>query len=138
MRAFVLCLIVSLGFLAVSIRAVRRRQLREQGAILWLTVSAVMVLLSLSLPLHLLDHVSHAVGVAVPSNMVLLLAVLFLVMLVFHLSITVARLSDKTTALAQEIGILTAKQPDAARLEGDASPAEEGATSSPAGSAGPR
>jgi hypothetical protein len=35
-------------------------------------------------------------------------AVLFLVMLVFHLSLSLARLHEKHTALVQEFGLLTA------------------------------
>jgi len=42
---------------------------------------------------------------------VLLLAVLFLMVLVFHLSLSLARLSARQTALAQEIGLMTAMTP---------------------------
>lgn len=108
MRAFVLSLVVSLGFLGVSVGAVRRRALREQAAVLWLGVSLAMVLLSATLPAHLLDRVAHLVGIAYPPDLVLLLAVLFLVVLVFHLSLSLARLNQKHTVLVQEFGILTA------------------------------
>jgi len=88
-------------------------------------VSASMVLLSISLPLHALDRLSRLIGVALPSNLVLLLAVLFLVMLVFRLSISTAQLTERTTALAQEIGILSARgpsiqpQPEVSTVGGD-------------------
>lgn len=108
MRAFVLSMVVSLGFLALSVRAVRRRRLREQAAVLWLLVSLAMVVLSATLPLHLLDHVASLVGIAYAPDLVLLVAVLFLVVLVFHLSLSLARLHAKHTALVQELGILTA------------------------------
>jgi hypothetical protein len=111
MRTFALSLTVSLGFLLISIEAIRRRHIKEHAAILWLAVSGAMVLLSISLPLHWLDRLSRLVGIAVPSNLVLLLAVLFLVALVLQLSISVAHLTEKTTVLVQEIGILTAREP---------------------------
>ncbi|HXQ44081.1 MAG TPA: DUF2304 domain-containing protein [Acidimicrobiales bacterium] len=111
MRAFVLSMAVSLGFLVVSIIAMRRHRLREQAAILWLLVSFVMVFVSATLPLNLLGHVSRFVGIDYPPDFILLLAVLFLVMLVFHLSLSLDRLSAKQTALVQEIGLLTAQPP---------------------------
>ncbi|MHB8682122.1 MAG: DUF2304 domain-containing protein [Acidimicrobiales bacterium] len=121
MRAFALSLVVSLGFLFLSARAVRRRVLREQAAVLWLAVSLAMVFLSATLPLHLLDHLASVVGIAYAPDLILLLAVLFLVVLVFQLSLSLAKLNAKHTALVQEFGILTATTPqDDAEPDGDA------------------
>jgi hypothetical protein len=122
MRAFALSMILSLGFLALSVVAMRRQRLREQAALLWLLVSLVMVFVSATLPIHLLDRVAHLVGIAYPPDLVLLLAVLFLIVLVFHLSLTIDRLSTKQTALVQEIGLLTAVTPSSPDTEGDGGP----------------
>jgi len=110
-RAFVLSMVVSLGFLAISVVAMRRHRLREQAAMLWLMVSFVMVFVSATLPFNLLGHVSRLVGIDYPPDFILLLAVLFLVVLVFHMSLSIDRLSAKQTALVQEIGLLTAPAP---------------------------
>ncbi len=112
MRAFILSLVISLGFLGLSVRAVRRGTLRERAAVIWLLVSLAMVLLSVTLPLHLLDRFARLVGIAYPPDLVLLVAVLFLVGLVFHLSISLEALTEKHTTLVQEFGILTATPPD--------------------------
>lgn len=111
MRSTVLSLVVSVGFLVVSTLAIRRQHLREQAAILWLAVSLVMVLVSATLPLHLLDHFASVVGIAYPPDLILLLAVLFLVVLVFHQSLAIARLNERHKSLVQEIGILGAVPP---------------------------
>jgi hypothetical protein len=116
-KAIVLSLVLSLGFLVVSVVAMRRQQLREQAALLWLLVSLVMVLVSATLPTHLLDRVSHLVGIAYAPDLVLLLAVLFLMVLVFHLSLSLARLSAKQIALVQEVGLMTAMTPSALGTE---------------------
>lgn len=119
MKATVLSLVVSVGFLGLSLRAVRRRVLREQAAVLWLAVSLAMVVLSATLPLHVLDHLASLVGIAYAPDLVLLVAVLFLVVLVFHLSLSLARLHERHTALVQEFGILTAKAPSGAVADTD-------------------
>jgi hypothetical protein len=119
MRAIVLSLVLSIGFLVVSVIAMRRQRLREQAALLWLLVSFVMVVVSATLPIHLLDRVSHLVGIAYAPDLVLLLAVLFLMVLVFHLTLSLARLSAKQTALVQEIGLMTAMTPASLGTETD-------------------
>ena len=118
MKASILSLVFSLGFLAVSVVAMRRQRLREQAALLWLLVSFAMVFVSVTLPFHLLDRVSHLVGIAYPPDLALLLAVLFLTILVFHLSLSLARLSAKQTALVQEIGLMSATTPMPGPVEG--------------------
>ena len=119
MRAIVLSLVLSIGFLVVSVIAMRRQRLREQAALLWLLVSLVMVFVSATLPIHLLDRVSHLVGIAYAPDLVLLLAVLFLMVLVFHLTLSLARLSAKQIALVQEIGLMTAMTPASLGAETD-------------------
>ncbi len=120
MKAIVLSLVLSVGFLVVSVVAMRRQQLREQAALLWLSVSLVMVVVSATLPIHLLDRVSHFVGIAYAPDLVLLLAVLFLMVLVFHLSLSLARLSAKQIALVQEIGLMGAVTPASLGTEAEA------------------
>jgi hypothetical protein len=111
MKLFVVAMVISLGFLSLSVVAIRRGRLRDQAAVLWLAVSLVMVLCSLALPLHLLDHVSHAIGIAYASDLLFLLAVVFLVALVFHLSVNLAAVKDRQTRLVQEIALLRAEAP---------------------------
>ena len=122
MRLTILSLIVSFGFLAMTVRAIRRRNLGEQAAMIWLGVSICMVLLSATLPTHLLDRAAHLVGVAYPPELVLLLAALFLVVLVFHLSLVQAKLQSSVNRLTQELGLLRAGSADEPLEDVDSAP----------------
>src|ERR1039458_49814 len=86
MRLFGLSLVVSIAFLALSVRAIRRHRLSEHTGMLWLGVSLVMVFLSATLPFHLLDRAARFVGIAYPPDLILLIAVLFLFAFTFQLS----------------------------------------------------
>jgi hypothetical protein len=134
-RAFALSMVLSVGFLFVSVIAMRRQRLREQAALLWLFVSFVMVFVSATLPIHLLDRVAHLVGIAYPPDLVLLLAVLFLMVLAFHLSLSLARLSAKQIALVQEIGLMTARRPQGGGTDTDTDTDSEDAEAPPGTSA---
>jgi hypothetical protein len=111
MRLFFLAMIISLGFLAVSIVAIRRHRLRDQAAVLWLLVSLVLLCCSLALPLGLLNRVADLVGIKYASDLLLVLAVLLLVMLVFHLSISLAAVRKTQTRLVQELAMLQTPPP---------------------------
>jgi hypothetical protein len=139
-KAFVLSIGLSVAFLVVSIFAMRRQRLREHTALLWLLVSVVMVVVSVSLPTGLLTRVSDLVGIAYSPAFVLLLAVLFLLVLVFQLSLSVDRLSAKQTALVQEIGLLTAKSPPSRDAQGEPGTADtpDAAATEEAGDPTPR
>jgi hypothetical protein len=84
-----------------------------------------MLFMSATLPLHLLDHIAAALGIAYAPDLLLLAAVLFLVVLVFHLSLSLSELREKHRTLVQEFGVLTARtQPEAAG-PGEAAPPRE-------------
>lgn len=133
MRAFVLSMLLSVGFLTLSVTAMRRGQLRERAALLWLGVSLAMVFVTATLPFHLLDRVSRLVGIDYPPDLLLLLAVLFLFVLVFHLTLSLDRVTARLTALAQEVGLARAIEPAAEVGGEEGRPA--GAGAAPAGPA---
>jgi hypothetical protein len=97
----------------VIIELLRRRQLREKYAMLWLTVSLLVVPLSL-FP-RVLDRVASAVGVASGVSLVLFLAVAFLLLVCVHLSWEVNRLEEETRTIAEDLALLRAKVEDGVR-----------------------
>lgn len=117
MKTFALSMTLSIVFLLVSIRAMRRQRLREQTALLWLGVSFTIVFLSVTLPFHLLDHVSTLLGISYGPALIFLFAVLFLTILVFHLSLALDRIRTNQIAMVQELALLTAPPPS---RDGDA------------------
>lgn len=115
MKTTILSLVISLGFLLTSIRAMRRNHLREQVALLWLMVSIVMVFFSATFPFHVVDSLARLVGIAYPPALILLLAVVFLIVLVFQLSLSLSTLAAKQTRLVQELALLASERTDSAR-----------------------
>ena len=115
MRTFTVAMIISVGFLAATVLAIRNRRLRDQAALLWLGVAALLVVCSILLPLGVLDHIAHAVGIVYASDLLLSVAVVFLVVLVFHQSVQLAATKDRQTALTQEIALMRTEPPAFAR-----------------------
>ena len=101
--------VVALGYLAFILALVRRRQLREKYALLWLAVGVMVVLLTLARPLA--DRVAESLGFAYGPSAIFLFSTVFLMGVAAHLSWEVSRLEEKTRRLAEEIALLKPEAP---------------------------
>ncbi len=103
-RTHVIAGVAGLLVLAVMVELLRRRQLREKYAILWLGVSVVVIVLA-AFP-GLLDWSAHRLGIDSPPNLLLFAAVLVLLLVAVHLSWEASRMEEETRTLAEEVGLL--------------------------------
>lgn len=96
---------------------VRRRRLGERYALLWL--ASALALIVLATWSQLLSSISHAVGIATPSNAFFVIAFTFLLLLVLHFSSVASRLADETRILAQRLALLEQRVRAHENAEGD-------------------
>jgi hypothetical protein len=94
------CLLVLAGI----VELLRRRQLREKYAVLWLVVGAVLLVFTVFPGLSV--WLARELGVAVPTNLLFFGGILFLVGVALHLSWEVSRLENETRKLAEDQAIL--------------------------------
>ena len=95
---------VSVLLILVIFQLIRRRKLKEQYSLIWFLTLAVILLLAFwDAPLYL---VANAVGIATPSNLLFLLAIIFLFLMALHFSLLVSRLTDQSKMLAQKLALL--------------------------------
>jgi hypothetical protein len=83
---------------------VRERRLREKYALLWLSTSLFIILLTVSR--HVLEVVALSIGIFYPPSLLFLVGVLFLLMVTIGHSVTLSRLSESNHNLAQEVALL--------------------------------
>lgn len=100
----VLALVAAVVVLGAMFELLRRRQLREKYAVLWLAVGAAVALLAL-VP-GLLDRAARAVGVVTPVNLLFFLSTLVLLLVSVHLSWEASRLEEETRTLAEDVALL--------------------------------
>ncbi len=104
MKLTILTAVTGLVILAVILELVRRRQLREKYATLWLAVGVLMVPFAV-FP-RLLDRFANLVGVAYGVILVLFFGIVFLLFVCLHLSWEVNRLEEETRCLAEDLALL--------------------------------
>lgn len=104
MSAYVVAIIGSILILLGIMELLRRRQLSEKYAVLWLVVGVLLLILTI-FP-GLLGTISVAAGIEVPSNLLFFTAIVFLIGVALHLSWELSRLEDETRKLAEDLAIL--------------------------------
>ena len=86
---------------------VRRKVLAERYALLWLL--AGVTILVLGVWKGLLTKLSHAAGIYYAPSALFAVAFVFVLVLLIHFSITISRLNDQTTILAQRLALLQSR-----------------------------
>lgn len=101
---YVVAIVGAVLVLGFMLELLRRRQLSEKYAALWLIVG-IGVLVLLVAP-GLLQSASDALGFEVPANLLFLVALTLLLGVAVHLSWELSRLEDETRSLAEELALL--------------------------------
>jgi hypothetical protein len=96
--------LTAIALLVFMVELLRRRQLQEKYAILWLVVS--IVILPMAFFPKLTDNVAEAIGIASGVSLVLFLGIVFLLLVTVHLSWEVSRLEEETRTLAEDLALL--------------------------------
>lgn len=95
--------VLGLCVLVFVINLVRTRKLKEQFALLWLLMAALLV--ATPVGIDLFDALARAVGVEYPPALLFALALMVFVMIFFQFSLSISRFSDQIKALAQDLAL---------------------------------
>jgi hypothetical protein len=126
-KAQVIALIATLAIFLLIFELVRRRRLVERYALLWMSVAAVLFVLSIWT--DGLDVLADAMGIEEPANAIFILAFGTVFLLLLNFSVATSRLSEETKILAQE----TARLEQELRTARGELPRESGASTGAAG-----
>lgn len=100
----VVAIATALTTLVLIVELLRRRQLKEKYAGLWLAVGLGVAVLGF-FP-QLLDWVAGHLGVADPPNLLFFAAAVLVLLVEVHLSWELSRSEERTRALSEEIAFL--------------------------------
>jgi hypothetical protein len=122
MRVQLVTIVGAVVLLLTVLEMVRRRQLTERYALLWLLSAGV--LLALAVWHNALAKISHTLGVVYPPNALFFIAIGCIVLLLLHFSTAVSRLTDRSETLAQRQALLEERLRRQERFAGEASGSE--------------
>jgi hypothetical protein len=94
----------SVALLLFIIELVRRRRLKEEYSVLWVTTAVVLLLLAIWG--GLLRSVTHAIGAISQASTLYFFGLIFVVFLLLHFSLRVSQLERRVIVLLQEVALL--------------------------------
>jgi len=100
----IVAVVGGLAILTTMFELLRRGQLREKYAVVWL-IEGIVVAVFAIFP-GLINDLAAPLHVADPPNLLLFAANLVLVIVTIHLSWESSRTEDRTRALAEEVALL--------------------------------
>lgn len=103
----VIAVLGSLVLFVFVIDFIRRNLLKEKYAVLWISLSIVVI--TLSLWKSLLDKLAHFVGVAYAPSLLFFIAFIFVLLILLHFSVVISIFHDKNKGLTQELAMLKDK-----------------------------
>lgn len=95
------------GFIGFIIFLLRRHQLREKYAVLWLVIG--MIILVLVLFPELLFWATAVAGIQVPTNLLFAATLVLVLGVCLHLAWEMSRSEDRIRRLSEEVALLRAK-----------------------------
>jgi hypothetical protein len=108
-------IVVAVVVCGLIFELIRRKRLMERYAILWLVAGVTVLVLSLAQ--GAIQELARDAGVYYAPSALFAIAFLFVLAILVQFSITISRLSDQNTALAQRLALLQqrleAEQPGA-------------------------
>lgn len=100
----IFALAVSLLVFVFTIEMVRRKRLREEYSVLWLTTSFAMFILVVKY--DWLVAVTYFIGAALPTSTLFFGSIIFLILLAVQFSIKISKLTDQVKNLVQDNALL--------------------------------
>ena len=100
----IIAIAISLSMFIVTVELIRREQLKERYSLLWLATAVSMFILSFWT--GFLDAIALIIGIIIPANALFFIGTIFLMCIIFYITIVVSELSKQNERLAQEITLL--------------------------------
>ncbi len=102
----IISIIIALVLFVVVIDFIRRGLLKERYSVLWL--ASIVAVGVLAVWKDLVDLVALKVGVAYPPSLLFLVALFFVLIILFHYSVELSILTGRNKKLTQELSLLKA------------------------------
>ena len=113
----ILAIILSISIVIVTFELIRREKLKERYSLLWLATAFSMFILSCWT--SILNFISSFIGVKIPSNTLFFIGTIFLMLIIFYLTVVVSELSRKNDRLTQEITLIKKRMEELERSGGE-------------------
>lgn len=104
MKPYTYCLILSILFLAGTLYFIKKRILDFKYSIFWILISLLLIILSINV--NLTQYMAGIFGIYYAPAFLFVTGIIFVLILIFYLTLVISRMQKRITLLTQEIGII--------------------------------
>ncbi len=112
-RARIFFILLGLAVLFFVINLVRTKRLKEEYALLWLFMAAILVVAPLMI--DWIDALSFAIGIDYPPALIIVIALICFALIFFQISVTISRFSNQIKTLTQDLALTRKRVEDLER-----------------------
>lgn len=115
-NVYTISILFSILFLVIVLELVRKDKLEERYSILWIFMSVLLIILSLSPAV--MEAIAGWLDIKNPPSLLFLFGLVYLLIYNLHITTVVSKQSKRITRLAQEIAILRREKGGSKRQHG--------------------
>lgn len=104
MNPYIYCLLLSLLFLAGTLYFLKSRTLDFKHSMFWILISLIFIILSTNK--NLTEWLAGLVKITYAPAFLFVTGMIFIIFLIFYLTIIISRMQNNIVSLVQEIGII--------------------------------
>jgi len=112
----IIAIAISLSMFIVTVELIRREKLKERYSLLWLATALSMFILSFWT--GFLDAIALIIGIKIPANALFFIGTIFLMLIIFYITVVVSEMSTRNERLAQETTLLKNRIEELERSDG--------------------
>ena len=116
----IFALVVSLLVFVFTIEMVRKKRLREEYSVLWLTTSVIMFVLVVKY--DWLETITKFIGAGLPTTTLFIGSIVFLMLISVQFSIKISKLTNQVKDLVQDNTLLRAELKNRSRSDRGGTP----------------
>lgn len=109
-NVYTISIIFSVTFLLIVIELVRKNKIQERYSLLWIFMSIVLLILSIS-PIFI-NTLARWLGIVNPPSLLFLFGLVYLIIYNVHITTVVSKQSEKITRLSQELALMKYQKGD--------------------------
>lgn len=100
----IISILVSLTLFVIVFNLVRKRRLKTEYSLIWLTVSTIFIIFSFWK--NGIDWLANIMGISYAPSVLFLMMLFGIVMILIEFSLIISKQSEKIKILTQEIGLM--------------------------------
>lgn len=103
----IVIVLITFSILLILINFIKRKYIKEEYAVFWILIGIILIIVPVFS--NYIDKLAQMLGIFYEPAFIFLLSILGILLILFHYSIVISKLTEQNKILAQDLGVLKNK-----------------------------